>query len=102
MVIYNMREKQKGYNLVTNNCQNFALNMLDAIQIGRQREFGTALAVFQRVTGKGRISDLFLEKLPEAEEQDEKPPNQIVEHASKVMDEHTTQLDTHASMHQRR
>jgi hypothetical protein len=98
MVIYNMREKQKGYNLITNNCQNFALNMLDTIQIGKQREFGTALAIFRRATGKGRISDLFLEKLPEAEEQDDRPPDQIVSHASQVMDENTTKLDTHRSL----
>ena len=97
MVIYNMREKQKGYNLITNNCQNFALNMLDAIQIGKHREFGTTLAVFQRATGKGSVSDLFLEKLPEAEEQDERPPDQIMQHASQVMDEHTTKIDTHQS-----
>ncbi|KAI1436775.1 hypothetical protein GGR50DRAFT_649664 [Xylaria sp. CBS 124048] len=98
MVIYNMREKQKGYNLITNNCQNFALNMLNAIQIGNQREFGTALAIFQRVTGKGRVSDLFLAKLPETEEQDGKPPEEIVQHASQVMDENTTKLDTHHSL----
>ncbi|GAP87332.2 hypothetical protein SAMD00023353_2700810 [Rosellinia necatrix] len=98
MVIFNMRKKQKGYNLITNNCQNFALNMLDAIQIGRQREFGTALAIFQRTTGEGRISDLFLKELPEAEEQDEKTPDQVVQHASEVMDENTTKLDTHNSL----
>ncbi|KAI0442284.1 hypothetical protein F4803DRAFT_520078 [Xylaria telfairii] len=98
MVIYNMRERQKGYNLITNNCQNFALNMLDAIQIGRQRDFGTALAIFQRATGKGRITDLFLAELPETEEQDEKSPDQVVQHASQVMDEKTTKLDTHQSL----
>ncbi|KAI1368756.1 hypothetical protein F5Y08DRAFT_228223 [Xylaria arbuscula] len=97
MVIYNMREKQKGYNLITNNCQNFALNMLDAIQIGKHKEFGTALAIFRSATGKGSVSDLFLEKLPEAEEQDERPPDEIVQHASQVMDEHTTKIDTHQS-----
>ncbi|KAI1828615.1 hypothetical protein F4861DRAFT_488540 [Xylaria intraflava] len=97
MVIYNMREKQKGYNLITNNCQNFALNMLDAIQIGKQREFGTALAIFQRATGKGHVSDLFLANLPETEKQDDKPPDEIMQHAFQVMDENTTKLDTHHS-----
>ena len=96
MVIFNMREQQKGYNLISNNCQNFALKMLDAIQIGKQREFGTALAIFQRATGEGHISDLFLQNLPE-EEQDEKPPEEIVQHAFQVMDENTTKLDTHHS-----
>ncbi|KAI0553703.1 hypothetical protein F4679DRAFT_432959 [Xylaria curta] len=98
MVIFNMRQRQKGYNLITNNCQNFALNMLNAIQIGKQRDFGTALAIFQRATGKGSISDLFLAELPKTEEQDERPPDQVVEHASKVMDEKTTKLDTHQSL----
>ncbi|KAJ8119331.1 hypothetical protein ONZ43_g3696 [Nemania bipapillata] len=73
--------------------------MLNAIQIGKQRDFGTALAIFQRATGEGLVSDLFLEKLPEAEEQDEKPPDEIVQHAFKVMDENTTKLDTHESLH---
>ncbi|KAI1739422.1 hypothetical protein F4680DRAFT_422731 [Xylaria scruposa] len=98
MVIFNMRQRQKGYNLITNNCQNFALNMLNAIQIGKQRDFGTALAIFQRATGKGSISDLFLAELPKTEEQDERPPDQVVEHASKVMDEKTTKIDTHRSL----
>lgn len=98
MVIYNMRQRQKGYNLITNNCQNFALNMLDAIQVGRQREFGTALAIFQRATGRGAIKELFLESLPATEEQGEKSPDQVVEHAFQVMDENTTKLDTHHSL----
>jgi hypothetical protein len=98
MVIYNMREKRKGYNLISNNCQNFALNMLDAIQIGKHKDFGTALAIYQRATGKGAVSDLFLAELPEAEEQDEKPPEQIMQHAFQVMDENTTKLDTHHSL----
>ncbi|KAI8947474.1 hypothetical protein F4801DRAFT_560581 [Xylaria longipes] len=98
MVIFNMRERQKGYNLITNNCQNFALNMLNAIQIGKQRDFGTALDIFQRATGKGTVSDLFLAELPKTEEQDEKPPGEVVQHASKVMDEKTTKLDTHQSL----
>ncbi|KAI0817618.1 hypothetical protein GGR55DRAFT_621240 [Xylaria sp. FL0064] len=99
MVIYNMREKQKGYNLITNNCQNFALNMLDAIQIGKHKEFGTALAIFRRATGKGTVSELFLANTSEAEEQDEKPPDEIMQHASQVMDEHTTKIDTHQDVY---
>ncbi|KAF2228793.1 hypothetical protein EV356DRAFT_497453 [Viridothelium virens] len=94
MVIFQMREKQKAYNLISNNCQNFASNMLDAVQVGKHKELGTSLAVYQRVIGKGKVSDLFLEKLPEAEEQDERPPDQVVEHASQVMDETTPKLGT--------
>ncbi|KAI8627991.1 hypothetical protein F5Y19DRAFT_439154 [Xylariaceae sp. FL1651] len=99
MVIHNMREKQKAYNLISNNCQNFALNLLDAIQIGNHTQFATALAIYQRTTGDGKVSDLFIEKLPAAEEQDDRPPDQVIEHASQVMDEHTTQLDSHRSLH---
>ncbi|KAI0164957.1 hypothetical protein GGR57DRAFT_451215 [Xylariaceae sp. FL1272] len=95
MTIYNMRQKQKGYNLITNNCQNFALNMLDAIQVGNHKQFGTTMAIYQRATGKGAVSDLFLEKLPEAEEQDNVSTEQVVNHAYKVMDENTTKLDAH-------
>ena len=99
MVIFNMREKQSQYSLISNNCQNFALNMLDAVQIGKHKEFGTALAVYQRAIGKGTVSDLFLDKLPQAEEQDKQAPEQVVDHASQVMDENTAKLDTHHSLH---
>ncbi|KAI1812994.1 hypothetical protein GGS20DRAFT_555387 [Poronia punctata] len=98
MVIYNMRTKRKAYNLISNNCQNFALNMLDAIQVGKHKEFGTTLAIYQRATGKGSISDLFLEKLPQAQEEeqeDQRPPQEVLQNAYQVMDEHTTKLDTH-------
>ncbi|KAI1261007.1 hypothetical protein F5Y18DRAFT_403079 [Xylariaceae sp. FL1019] len=93
MTIHYMREKQKGYNLITNNCQNFALNMLDAIQVGKHKQFGTTMAIYKRATGKGAVSDLFIEQSPQAEEQDDVSTEQIVSHASKVMDENTTILD---------
>jgi len=95
-----MRAKRKAYNLISNNCQNFALNMLDAIQVAKHKEFGTTLAIYQRATGKGSVSQLFLEKLPEAEaeeEEDQRPPEEVLQNAFQVMDEHTTKLDTHHS-----
>ncbi|KAK3380622.1 hypothetical protein B0T24DRAFT_197933 [Lasiosphaeria ovina] len=89
MVIYNMREKRPAYNLLSNNCQNFAILMLDAIQAGARRQFATSYAVFQRATGAGSIADLFADDLPE----DDGP--EVVQHAQQVMDEHTTKLDNH-------
>ncbi|KAK4102638.1 hypothetical protein N658DRAFT_343826 [Parathielavia hyrcaniae] len=100
-VIYGMRQKKPGYNLISNNCQNFALMMLDAIQIGgdaARTDFATTLAVVQTATGSGKIRDLFAEK-PEGEqaalmEQTEKE-NPIVALAKRLMDENTTKLDKH-------
>jgi hypothetical protein len=47
MTIYNMRNKRPAYNLISNNCQTFALSLLDAIQIGKHREFGYILLLLQ-------------------------------------------------------
>lgn len=101
MVIFNMRQKKAAYNLISNNCQNFAVTMLDTIQIGAHRQFATSFSVYQTATGSGSIKDLFAEKPLEDEEEggpgDE--PSQshqnAVQHAQQVMDQHTTQLDTH-------
>ncbi|KAJ9130828.1 DUF862-domain-containing protein [Pleurostoma richardsiae] len=65
MVIHSMREKRPAYNLISNNCQNFALLMLDAIQIGAHKEFGTSFAVYQRAIGAGTVLDLFVDNVPE-------------------------------------
>jgi len=102
-----MRSKRPAYNLINNNCQNFALNLLNAIQIGAHRAFATSFAVYQRATGKGTIKNLFIDQHPEeqqhqgAEEQETdelgRPP--VVQHtdtmqtAQQVMDENTTKLD---------
>ena len=112
MVIFNMRAKRPAYNLISNNCQNFALFLLDAIQVGKHREFGTAFSVYQRATGEGKISDLFADTAPdepavveteegEAEEsvkQKKKDYFQgIVDFAKKVMDDNTKTVDSHHS-----
>lgn len=103
MVIYNMREKRKAYNLISNNCQNFALLLLDAIQIGAHKQFATSLAVYQRATGAGKVSDLFIEQiLHEPADGDAEMPalqhQNTVQTAQQVMDENTTKLDDHHSL----
>jgi hypothetical protein len=102
MVIHNMRQKRPEYNLISNNCQNFAVSMLDAIQIGAHKEFATAFEVYQRATGKGSIKELWVDKHPE--EQAEEPLPKIhrqntVQNAQQVMEENTTKLDSHDSIH---
>lgn len=101
MVIHNMREKRPAYNIISNNCQNFAVSMLDAIQIGAHKEFATSFAVYQRATGAGYIKDLFVDKHPD--EQAEQPlpglhRQDTVQQAQQVMEENTTKLDNHHSL----
>lgn len=102
MVIHNMRKARPAYNVISNNCQNYAVSMLDAIQIGAHREFATSFAVYQAATGDGSISDLFEDKHPEEQKTDieqgdqEKPEfkrTDTVQNAQIVMDENTTKLD---------
>ena len=100
MVIFNMRARKAAYNLINNNCQNFAMNLLNTIQVGKHREFGTSFSVYQRVTGKGRIMDLF------APEEVAGDPNQslaeghaehdnVMQHAQEVINENTTSISVH-------
>ena len=102
MVIHNMREKRPAYNLIDNNCQNYALLLLDAIQIGAHQEFATSFAVYQRATGAGTIKDLFVDKHPEEQKIDAAPPGfhrtNTVQNAQQVMNENTTKLDNHHSL----
>ncbi len=101
MVIHNMRVKKAAYNLISNNCQNFAVMLLDAIQVGAHREFGTAFAVYQRATGQGTIEDLFVDHSEEEKAEQEQPEAQrheTVSNAMKVMDENTTKLDNHRTL----
>ncbi|KAF8310299.1 hypothetical protein DL93DRAFT_2214012 [Clavulina sp. PMI_390] len=94
MVIFNMRAKRPAYNLISNNCQNFATLMLDSIHVGAHREFATAFSVYKRTTGRGKVSDLFINKLMD-EEPDASKHGTAVQHAQQVMDENTTKLDEH-------
>ena len=104
MVIHAMRTKRPAYNLISNNCQDFAVAMLDAIQIGAHQQFATAFSVYQRATGAGDIQDLFVERPPEEHvEEDAQEPigaghlhrQNTVEVAQQVMEENTTKLDDH-------
>jgi hypothetical protein len=95
MTIYNMRKNRPAYNLISNNCQNFALALLDAIQVGAHKEFATTFAIYQRATGTGTVNDLFTETLPSEEGEGKKP----VEVAQHVMEENTTKLDSHEEIH---
>ncbi|CZR67882.1 uncharacterized protein PAC_17781 [Phialocephala subalpina] len=108
MVIHNMRQKRAAYNIISNNCQNFAVLMLDAIQIGAHQEFATSFAVYQRATGKGTIKDLFedhhpeeqktdVETRPEAEGVEKLHRVDTVQNAQSVMNANTTKLDNHKS-----
>ena len=109
MTITNMRSKRPAYNLISNNCQNFATALLEAIQIGAHKEFATTFAVYQRATGKGTIKDLFEDRHPEEQHQQvveeqqtdelDRPPRiqhtDTMQTAYQVMNEQTTQLDKH-------
>ncbi|AEO61903.1 hypothetical protein MYCTH_2312655 [Thermothelomyces thermophilus ATCC 42464] len=101
MVIWSMRKKKRAYNLISNNCQHFALLMLDAIQLGaaERTEFATTLAVVQAATGSGKIRDLFAEKQSPGEQQAAleraDKDNPIVALAKRLMDQHTKKLDSH-------
>jgi hypothetical protein len=102
MVIHNMREKRPAYNVISNNCQNFAVLMLDAIQTGAHQEFATSFAVYQAATGAGTIKDLFVDKHPEEQKIDPAQPGphktDTVQNAQQVMDSNTTKLDNHHSL----
>ncbi|KAL0934467.1 uncharacterized protein CTRU02_211266 [Colletotrichum truncatum] len=68
-VIQSIRERQPAYNLITNNCQTYALELLDAIKVDGQKDFGTTLAVYERLTGSGKVMDLFAEPQPQQQQQ---------------------------------
>ncbi|KAG8406052.1 hypothetical protein J3458_021389 [Metarhizium acridum] len=89
-VIEAIRERQPGYNLITNNCQTYALQLLDAIKVGSRKEFGTTLAVYERLIGPGRVKDLFIDGQPAV---GEAPQENTVSTAQQLMHDHTTQLD---------
>lgn len=94
-----MRQTRPAYNLISNNCQNFAVELLESIAVGAHREFGTSFAVYQRATGEGKITDLWVGDDAPTEETPPKPQrHDTVNLAQQVMDEHTTQLDSHHTL----
>jgi len=99
--------KRPAYNIISNNCQNFATLLLDAIQIGAHKEFATSFAVYQRATGSGSIKDLFEDKHPEEQKVDAVSEEGLklhrmdtVQNAEQVMHDNTTQLDNHRALFQ--
>jgi hypothetical protein len=104
MVIHNMRAARPGYNLISNNCQNYAVLLLDAIQIGAHQEFATTFAVYQAATGSGTIKDLFKDEHPEEQRLEGQNVEGVplgrtdtVHNAQVVMEQETTKLDNHRS-----
>ncbi|KLP14966.1 uncharacterized protein LW94_8335 [Fusarium fujikuroi] len=116
-VIHSIRERQPTYNLITNNCQTYVLQLLDAIKVGVNKEFGTTLAVYERVFGPGKIKDLFDgQEKPEDQQQHQieqggepgaeagiQEPmhpgrSDTVNLAQDVMNQNTNQLDTEREM----
>jgi stringent starvation protein B len=91
------------YNLISNNCQTYALQLLDAIKAGGDIEFGTTLAIYDRLTGKGKVADLYAgsdepETEPEPEPQPKPSRTDTVTFAQQVMNDNTNQLDTQEEM----
>ncbi|KAG6029451.1 hypothetical protein E4U40_000528 [Claviceps sp. LM458 group G5] len=99
-VIQSIRERQPAYNLITNNCQTYALQLLDAIKVGSNKQFGTTLAVYERLKGPGNVMDLFVEpEGPEARPEDGTTLHEgTVSFANQVMHDNTTQLDAREEM----
>lgn len=97
-VIQAIRDKEPNYNLITNNCQTYALKLLDAIKSGNRKEFGTTLAVYDRVFGPGKVADLFVKPGAAPDDKTDADGNEsddnTVNTAQQVMDDNTTKLDT--------
>ncbi|KAF7544177.1 hypothetical protein G7Z17_g10157 [Cylindrodendrum hubeiense] len=101
-VIQSVREKQPGYNLITNNCQTYALLLLDAIKVGVRKEFATTLAVYERLVGSGKVVDLFAkQEASDPEGAAPSPGENSVSVAQQVMNENTTQLDTQEELNKK-
>jgi len=60
-VIEGIRSKRPGYNLISNNCQTYVLQLLDAIQVSQVKEFGTTQAIYERLLGPGKVADFFVD-----------------------------------------
>lgn len=78
------------YNLITNNCQTYVLQLLDAIKASVYKELGTTQAVYEKLTGRGKVAELFSGE--QTEEQKQEEPD-TVSWAQQLMKSHTVQLD---------
>jgi hypothetical protein len=72
-VIQQIRNTRPGYNLISNNCQTYVLQLLDAVRVSQVKEFGTTLAVYQRLFGTGKVSDLFVDEDGNVQSQPDHP-----------------------------
>ncbi|KAF4781256.1 hypothetical protein HER10_EVM0009363 [Colletotrichum scovillei] len=70
-VIQSIRSRQPAYNLITNNCQTYVLELLDAVKVDGHKDFGTTLAVYERLFSSGKVIDLF------SDEQKQEQQNQL-------------------------
>lgn len=73
---------------------------MDAIKAGVRKEFGTTLAVYERLVGEGKVEDLFSKMDATNAHQDEatEPGPDSVSLAQQVMDDNTTKLDPREEM----
>lgn len=99
-MIQSIRDKQPAYNLITNNCQTYALQLLDAIKASGDMEFGTTLAIYDRIRGPGKVADLFAGAEGEDTEEPAGPTNSVSV-AQQVMHDNTTQLDTQEELNKK-
>ena len=60
-MIQQIRSTRPGYNLISNNCQTYVLQLLDAVRVSQVKEFATTRAVYDRLFGAGKVSDLFVD-----------------------------------------
>ena len=60
-VIEHRRTTRPTYNLITNNCQTYVLQLLDAIQVSTVKQFGTTKDIYKRVFGSGTVAELFVD-----------------------------------------
>lgn len=74
--------------------------MLDAIKAGGNNDFGTTLAIYERIVGPGKVADLFAQPDEEDQVPGAGPPGRqdTVSFAQQVMDDNTTKLDTEEEM----
>ena len=90
-VIQTIRGRQPVYNLITNNCQTYVLQLLDAIKVGVYKELGTTRAVYEKLTGRGKVAELFEQE--EGADGGEEDAN-TVSFAQKLMNSYTNKIDT--------
>ena len=100
MTIFNMRQKKAAYNLISNNCQNFAMNLLEHIQVGKHKEFATSKAVYNQLLGSGHVKDLFI---PDDEPEDttitegeaDQEHDNVMHQAQQVLEQNTSSISVH-------